>query len=230
MKKTNIIALAVCLLLGGVIGYNLKNCKSELEPLPKQENSEGIRGKNNIDKNVNDENLDKYLGRGDTVYRDVRMLEDTATWEKKGGTRELVSFVRGFEVIPYAYLTEFPKDYIDQKAEEGITGLYTGKSLFRIEDEKYVANYKESMSILEAIFPKDKYILLMCGSGGYSNFTKQLLVALGWDESKIYVVGGIGNYKGEYKISTKVEGSDNLYEYSKVPYHNIDFDRLTPID
>ena len=46
------------------------------------------------------------------------MLEDTATWENKGGDRNLTGFIKGFEVVPYPYLTEFPKEYIKQKEEE----------------------------------------------------------------------------------------------------------------
>ena len=60
--------------------------------------------------------------------------------------------------------------------------------MFRLEDGKYVANYKESMEILEYIFPKDKIIFIMCGAGGYANFTKQMLVSLGWDKSKMILL------------------------------------------
>ena len=111
-------------------GFNIvkKDC-SELEPLPKQEKSEGLRGVYDIDKNINEKTIDDYLGRSDVAYRDVRMLEDTATWENKGGERDLTGFVKGFEVIPYAYLTEFPQAYIDQKKSENVTGLYEGKTL-----------------------------------------------------------------------------------------------------
>lgn len=229
MKK-NIIVLIICLLIGGAIGYNLKSSSSELKPLPKQEKSDGLRGVYDIDKNINEKTIDDYLGRSDVAYRDVRMLEDTATWENKGGERDLTGFVEGFEVIPYAYLTEFPQAYIDQKKSENVTGLYEGKTLFRLDENgNYVANYKESMSILEYIFPKDKTIFLMCGAGGYANFTKQMLGALGWDTSKIYNVGGFWNYEGKKAISTKVEGKDKC-DFSKVAYHNIDFDRLTPVN
>lgn len=138
--------------------------------LPKQEKSEGLRGVYDIDKNINELTIDNYLDRSDVVYRDVRMLEDTATWENKGGERDLTGFVRGFEVIPYAYLTEFPKVYVDQKKSENVTGLYKGKTLFRLDENgNYVSNYEESMEILEYIFPKDKYIFIMCGAGGYAN-------------------------------------------------------------
>lgn len=230
-KKILLAAIVICsLLLGGVISYfAFSNCKDSMEALPKQEKSEGLRGVYDIDKNINEKTIDNYLGRSDVVYRDVRMLEDSATWENKGGERDLTGFVEGFEVIPYAFLTEFPQEYIDQKKSENVTGLYKGKTLFRLDkDGKYVANYKESMDILETIFPKDKIIFLMCGAGGYANFTKKMLIALGWDASKIYNVGGYWNYNGKKGISTLVEGKKKC-DFSKVPYHNIDFTRLTEI-
>ena len=93
---------------------------------------------------------------------------------------------------------------------------------------KVIDNKIFRMEILEYIFPKDKTIFIMCGAGGYANFTKQMLGALGWDTSKIYNVGGFWNYEGTKAISTKVEGSDKC-DFSKVPYHNIDFDRLTEV-
>ena len=224
-----IIAIIAGLLIGGVGTYFIINNNSqELKPLPAQEKSEGLRGAYDIDKNINEKTIDNYLGRPDVAYRDVRMLEDKATWENKGGERDLTGFVKGFEVVPYAYLTEFPQEYIDQKKSENVTGLYKGKTLYRLENGKYVANYKESLEILEYIFPKDKTIFLMCGAGGYANFTKQMLGALGWDTNKIYNVGGYWNYDGKNAIITKIEGSKKC-DFSKVPYHNIDFSRLTEI-
>lgn len=228
MKKIKLIVLViVCMLIGGLCGYNFN--KNILKPLPAPEKSEGLRGVYDIDKNINEKTIDNYLGRSDVVYRDVRMLEDTATWENKGGERDLTGFVEGFEVVPYAYLTEFPQEYIDQKKSENVSGLYQGKTLFRLESGKYIANYKESMDILEYLFPKDKTIFLMCGAGGYANFTKRMLGSLGWDTSKIYNVGGYWNYEGNRRVSTKIEGS-NKCDFSKVPYHNIDFDRLTEVN
>lgn len=228
MKKIKLIVLViVCMLIGGLCGYNFN--KNILKPLPVPEKSEGLRGVYDIDKNINEKTIDNYLGRTDVVYRDVRMLEDTATWENKGGERDLTGFVEGFEVVPYAYLTEFPQEYIDQKKSENVSGLYQGKTLFRLESGKYIPNYKESMDILEYLFPKDKTIFLMCGAGGYANFTKQMLGSLGWDTSKIYNVGGYWNYEGNRRVSTKIEGS-NKCDFSKVPYHNIDFDRLTEVN
>jgi len=232
MDKKNIIVILCSIICGVLIGYyffHCNTCEEVLKPLPEQEKSEGLRGVYDIDKNINEKTIDDYLGRSDVAYRDVRMLEDTATWENKGGERNLTGFVEGFEVVPYAYLTEFPQEYIDQKKSENVTGLYEGKTLFRLVDGKYVANYKESMEILEYLFPKDKTIFLMCGAGGYANFTKQMLGSLGWDTSKIYNVGGYWNYNGNKGISTKIEGTDKC-DFSKVAYHNIDFDRLTEVE
>lgn len=231
MKKylNVIISIVIGAVIGGLGVYLFCENKlnnSKIQPLPAQEKSEGLRGIYDIDKNINEKTIDNYLERPDVVYRDVRMLEDTATWENKGGERNLTGFVKGFEVVPYAYLTEFPQEYIDQKKSENVTGLYKGKTLFRLEDGKYIPNYKESMEILEYLFPKDKIIFLMCGAGGYANFTKQMLGSLGWDTSKIYNVGGYWNYDGDNSISTKIANSDKC-DFSKVAYHNIDFSKLT---
>ena len=234
-KKENnmIIVLLVILVIGlGVsIGYNVKYHNQVDKPLPEQEKSEGLRGVYDIDKNINDKTIDNYLGRKDTVYIDIRMLDDPATWENKGGERMLTGFVEGFEVIPYAYLTQMPKAYIEQKDSENVHGLYQGLTLFNLdENENYVANYKESMDVLEYMFPKDKYIFLMCGAGGYANFTKQMLVKLGWDKSKIYNLGGYWNYEGNRGISTVNNyGDETKYDFWKVKYHDIDFSKLTPV-
>ena len=71
----------------------------------------------------------------------------------------------------------------------------------------------------------------MCGAGGYANFTKQMLVKLGWDKEKIYNVGGYWNYEGNRSISTVNNNGDEIkYDFWKVNYHNIDFNRLTKIE
>ena len=151
-------------------------------PLPAQELSEWLRWVYGIDKNINEKTIDNYLHRTDVVYRDVRMLEDSASWENKWWTRNLEWFVEWFEVVPYAFLTQFPQEYIDQKASENVFGLYTWKTLFSLDENgNYIPNYVESMEILEYLFPKDKYIFLMCGAGWYANFTKKMLTTLVWD-------------------------------------------------
>ena len=85
------------------------------------------------------------------------------------------------------------------------------------------------MDILEGIFPKDKIIFLMCGGGGYSGMMKNMLVALGWDESKIYDVGGYWYYEGENMVEVKRIRDDGVavYDFYKVPVHEIDFTKLT---
>ena len=68
----------------------------------------------------------------------------------------------------------------------------------------------------------------MCGGGGYAGMTKTMLVSLGWDEKKIYNVGGYWYYNGKNNIIVKRVNNDNTvsYDFWKVPYHNIDFDEL----
>ena len=68
----------------------------------------------------------------------------------------------------------------------------------------------------------------MCGGGGYAGMTKSMLIALGWDENKIYNVGGYWSYKGENNIAVKRENENKevSYDFWKVTYHDIDFNNL----
>ena len=202
-------------------------CGSDkLETLPAPEVTSGIRGEQfGIDKNINEETIDNYLNREDTVYRDMRMLEDPGNYEAIGGDSYLSGFVKGFEVVPYPLIVNVTG------LPEEVGESYTGDTLYTYENDKYTANYEESLEILEYFFPKDKNIFLMCGGGGYAGQMKDMLVALGWDENKIYNVGGYWYYEGNNNVQVKKTNDDNSvsYDFWKVTYHNIDFDNLHEI-
>jgi len=218
---TSIFTLVAILALTLIFDVGKKNMNN----LPKPEVTGGERGKLGIDKNINEETIDKYLNREDAVYRDMRMLKDPGNYEAIGGDSYLSGYVKGFEVVPYPYLTRV------KGLPEAVGDSYIGNTLFT-EDEngKYVANYEESLAILEWLFPKDKTIFLMCGGGGYAGMTKNLLVSLGWDANKIYNTGGYWFYKGNNNVSVKREvNGEKKYDFYKVNYHNIDFDTLTPV-
>ncbi len=220
------IIIAVLIILG--VAFCLIHRKTtnkevnKLKELPKPEITGGARGELGIDKNINESTIDEYLNREDSVYRDMRMLEDPGNYENIGGDRFLSGYIKGFEVIPLPYIipvTGLP-------AEVGDT--YTGTTLFHDDNGTYVANYEESMDIIEEIFPKDKVIFLMCGGGGYAGMAKNFLVSLGWNENKIYNVGGYWYYKGQNSVNVKKEVNGVVtYDFDSVPYHNIEFDKLT---
>ena len=92
-------------------------------PLPAQELSEWLRWVYGIDKNINEKTIDNYLHRTDVVYRDVRMLEDSASWENKWWTR-------------------FPKDkYIFLMCGAGWYANFTKKMLIALwRDETKIYN------------------------------------------------------------------------------------------
>lgn len=216
MKKQIIIYLLIALLTSRITYVVIKNEKK----LPKPEVTEGLRGEFGIDKNINEQTIDKYLNREDSVYRDMRMLKDPGNYEAIGGDSYLSGFIKGFEVVPYPYLVNVTN------LPEQVGETYNGTTLFTYENNEYKPNYKESMQILEYLFPKDKNIFLVCGGGGYAGMTKTMLVSLGWDENKIYNIGGYWYYEGKNKIVTKTE---NGYDFYKVLYHDITFDNLTSI-
>lgn len=225
MKKImwSVIISAVILIVGAFLLGRFVFPNNGLAYLPAPELAEGERGQLGIDKNVNEATIDKYLGRKDAVYRDVRMLVDPGDYAAIGGDSYLSGFVDGFEVVPFPYLVNV------MGLPDAVGNTYSGKTLFSFDGEKYKANYMESMDVLEALFPKDKIIFLMCGGGGYSGMLKNMLVALGWDASKIYDVGGYWFYEGENDIKVKrtLEDGTVVYDFYKVPYHEIDFDSLT---
>ena len=224
MKKKSIIMLVISVLIIITIivcAFIFNDDKNVLAPLPQPEITEGLRGEFGIDKNINEETIDFYLNREDSVYRDMRMLKDPGNYEAIGGDSYLSGFIKGFEVVPYPYLVNvsgLPKE---------VGETYTGKTLFTEKDGKYTANYEESMAILEYLFPKDKYIFLMCGGGGYAGMTKTMLTKLGWDENKIYNVGGYWYYEGKNNVKVKNTSFENItYDFWKIPYHDIDFTSL----
>ena len=224
-NKLIYVLLTIILLSVGLNIYILVNRKtSKVTNLPKPKLSEGLRGTFGIDKNINEKTIDIYLNRPDTVYRDMRMLKDPGNYEAIGGDSYLSGFIKGFEVVPYPYLVNVTS------LPEEVGKTYEGKTLFTLKDGKYIANYNESLSILEYLFPKDKNIFLMCGAGGYAGSTKEMLVALGWDENKIYNIGGYWYYNGNNNVEVKrTSNNKTYYDFYKINYHNIDFTNLTKV-
>lgn len=127
------------------------------------------------------DNLTDYLGRDDVVYIDLRDYKDYAQ-----------KHLKNFEVVPYFGLV------FDKVAgTEGKPQLYSG------DVTAPVAVYGESDAVLNQLFPKDKTIFLMCQSGGRVVSMMKLLEAKGYDMSKVYNVGGMGQYTdGAYREHT----------------------------
>ena len=184
-----------------------------------------------VDKNINMETLDQYLGRDDVAYRDVRMLFDPADYAAIGGNADLASTVEGFRIVPYPYLATL--------SALPVAGAYDGDTLYTLtwnEDGSIAtatANYEESMLVLEDLFPKDKAIFLMCGGGGYAGMTKSLLIFLGWDPALLYNVGGNWSYQGDHGVeliqySEDANGNDYFATW-RADYAYIDFSRLHPL-
>lgn len=228
MKKNKILIVVTTILVIIIVSMFVitKLLITDEDPkLPKPEVTTGLRGDFGIDKNIDEKTIDNYLNRKDSVYRDMRMLKDPGNYESIGGDSYLSGYVQGFEIVPYPYIVNVTG------LPESVGSTYTGKTLYTLtEDGKYTANYEESLSILEDLFPKDKKIFLMCGGGGYAGMMKNMLISLGWNKDNIYNVGGYWYYEGKNNVKVKEENDGKTsYAFWKVPYHNIDFDILTEV-
>lgn len=229
MKKNKILIVVTTILVIIIVSMFVitKLLITDEDPkLPKPEVTTGLRGDFGIDKNIDEKTIDNYLNRKDSVYRDMRMLKDPGNYESIGGDSYLSGYVQGFEIVPYPYIVNVTG------LPESVGSTYTGKTLYTLtEDGKYTANYEESLSILEDLFPKDKKIFLMCGGGGYAGMMKNMLISLGWNKDNIYNVGGYWYYEGKNNVKVKEENDGKTsYAFWKVPYHNIDFNILTEVN
>lgn len=218
-----VLGILICLTVVLLIFTNKKSPTLSGASLPAPELAEGIRGSQfGIDKNINESTIDQYLGRADSVYRDLRMLKDPGNYEAIGGDSYLSGFVDGFEIVPYPYIINV------SGLPPEVGASYEGATLFTDDGSgNYHPNYQESLQILNDLFPKDKNIFLMCGGGGYAGAMKHLLVSLGWDSNKIYNVGGHWYYDGEHNVEVKnTHDGEITYDFWKVPYHDINFSTL----
>ena len=185
-----------------------------------------------IDININMDTIDNYLNLDDVVYRDVRMLYDPAKFEEIGGESDLSSTIEGFKIVPFPYIATLQELPVDN--------AYNGQSLFDVEWSKEgniisaKANYDESLLVLNDLFPRDKKVFIMCGGGGYAHMMKLLLIYLGWDENKLYNIGGNWTYKGKYKkeliLMPEQYDGNKIYASWRADYAYIDFDKLNPVD
>ena len=131
---------------------------------------------------INVSNLFEYFGRDDVLYIDLR---DFGDYQKK--------HLRNFECVPFfAYI-------YNQEAHTNRSNI----QLYGGPTKEPVPVYAESDDLLEVLIPKDKTVFLMCQSGGRVAMCMQILEARGWDMSKIYNVGGMGQFTAaEYKPYT----------------------------
>ena len=120
-------------------------------------------------------NFDDYAQMEDVVYVDLR---NEADYTK--------SHLHGFSMIEF------------------FASIYgTGNQLFVQSNgaDNYTARYAESVEILEAIFPKDKTILLMCQSGGRVVHMMKIMEKYGWNMKNVYNIGGMNQYStSDFKI------------------------------
>ncbi|MEG0374472.1 MAG: hypothetical protein RR505_03465 [Raoultibacter sp.] len=181
-----------------------------------------------VDQAIYIDTIDQWLGRSDVVYRDVRMLFDTADFAAIGGDPDLSATIEGFKVVSFPLLATMPA--------LPVAGAYSGPAAWTVtwaEDGSIVAAepaYWESELLLEELFPKDKAIFILCGAGAYAGLTKDLLVYLGWDAEKLYNVGGFWSYRGERKVElikrgANPDGSDQCCMW-RVDCAPIDFARM----
>jgi hypothetical protein len=181
-----------------------------------------------VDLNINIENIDDYLNRDDVIYRDMRLYRDPANFGAIGGDPNLPDVLEGFKITPLPYLASL--------SPLPVEGRYDSSRLLEVtrDEENNILevqeNYLESMMIINDLFPKDMPIFLVCGGGGYAAEMKALLIYLGWDADKLYLIGPMWGYKGNRVVELikypDNPGEDNICMLWRADYAVIDFDLM----
>ena len=104
MNKKNIIAIWTIIISIGVIlvctltllgiTKSKNTVENGLKALPKPQITGGSRGELGIDKNINESTIDDYLGRPDSIYRDMRLFK-----------KKLIRFYLSFYCVLFFTLT-----------------------------------------------------------------------------------------------------------------------------
>ena len=187
-----------------------------------------------VDKNVNIETIDEYLNLENVAYRDMRLLVDSEGYDVLiPGTSSgmLTATIEGFRISPLPYIVNLwdgmlPEPVKQNPVEKDYTPLFNAVWNDDGSIASITANYEESMYVLEEIFPKDKLIFLMCGGGGYAWMTKQVLVKLEYDASKVYNLGGFWAYLGDHKVelvSYYDKNNNGAYEGEYYSFYKADY-------
>jgi len=219
--------LCVCFLLVGIAGCS---CKDKKVPSASDGAFDSENQTFGVDKNVNINTIDEYLNLDNVAYRDMRLLVDSQGYDDLTPTSSgmLTATIEGFRISPLPYIANLwegmlPPPVLENPVEKNYTPLFdvvwnNDGTIASISE-----NYEESLQVLHEIFPKDKLIFLMCGGGGYAWMTKQILVKLGYDATKVYNIGGFWSYTGKHKVelvSFYDKNNNGAYEGSYYSFYN----------
>ena len=96
--------------------------------------------------------------------------------------------------------SELLKNVFDSLTDEQKEKAKACKTVEELTEMLTEAGVELSDELLEALFPRNQILFLMCQSGGRVSQLMTLLKARGWDMTKVYNIGGMAQYAGaEYR-------------------------------
>lgn len=167
-------------------------------------------------------NIDDYLFLDDVMYVDTRSPQMFL----------LEGHIAGFINIPY---------YEGICCHEIEDGILFNMDKIKNEDGSFIPmgnvgsfkpNYKESVDLLKATFPKNKQIVFIASAGVESCYLMNLLIQYGYDASLLYNAGAVTNTLGKNVAYKDLENKKHFVapvESFSVNNH-INWGELTPIE
>lgn len=216
MRKCYVIVLLSIVLCG--CSPSAVEEKPSDNPLPTKKSADSTLMSESV---INVSNLDDFLFREDTYYVDTREINQ---WLEEG-------HVAGFVNIPFYQAIANIKTSTDVLYSFDRIRDAGGNVIFSLgEPGSFSANYEESLSIINAIFPKDKNIIFLSTAGVEASYLIALLIQEGYDGSKLYNAGPFSNTVGnnvayrDFKDAKYLIRGNNAYTLD----YKINFGELTP--
>jgi rhodanese-related sulfurtransferase len=215
--RNRLIVLMIGILLLGCTPVSVDDDPMK-NPLPTKKSADSTLMSESV---INVSNLDEYLFRDDTYYVDTREINQ---WLEEG-------HVAGFVNIPFYQAVANIKTSTDVLYSfDRIRDAGGNVTVSLGEPGSFSANYEESLSILNAIFPKDKNIIFLSTAGVEASYLIALLIQEGYDGGKLYNAGPFSNTVGsnvayrDFKEAKYLVKGNNAYTLE----YKINFGELTP--
>jgi len=233
MKKLGLITLLSVLTVGALVGCGGNNSSSENPSSSEPTSSE-------VSSEVKSEEVSSEEVSSESSSEEVETNELPAAWAEgdtswaaancsvhlmpaEGSNQKSVKEFLNYPGARFIDLRDETEGYSAGHVErfESISYFRLVEKLFSRDGKVFTPLYDDSEFYLNAMFPKDAPIFLMCAAGGRVVHMINLLNQYGYDMSQVYNVGGWDSIQAADQAGTNPYGISIGFSAAKTNEYNI---------